>query len=332
MEVTIDSAMRQSDGAVIMAKSKMSLAAGGDGSTYEVNMLKAKPGRGFYELTVSAAPSKADERLVGNSGAALQVKSLGSVVITGAEIGIGDADQTTAPKMNGIDHPKKLSKALEADHHHKVIFKFSLEDKTSNEKIRVHQAFVRLSHAKSGSEIIFVAEPDSNQVYKFDLDVSAKAKEFGGKSGKYEIHLIVGDAVISNPVSWYLADLSLTFPESAAVDEPAPTGPKPEIRHLFREPEKRPSAFVSNLFTLLCLAPILVMLIFWLSVGVNMSSFPFSLPAIGFHLGLGAIFTLYYYFWLQLNMFTTMKYLIMVGVVTFLCGNKMLVKIAEKRN
>ena len=97
------------------------------------------------------------------------------------------------------------------------------------------------------------------------------------------------------------------------------------------EPEPRPPAAVSSLFTLLCLAPVLIMLVLWLRLGVNISNFPFSLYALGFHVGLGGIFGLYYYFWLQLNMFTTVKYLMMVGVVTFLCGNKMLVGIAEKR-
>ena len=106
---------------------------------------------------------------------------------------------------------------------------------------------------------------------------------------------------------------------------------KPEIRHLFREPEKRPPQVVSTAFTGLCLAPIGIMIIAWMKLGVNVSSFPFSLSALGFHAGLGAIFGLYYMFWLQLDMFATFKYLIMVGVVTFLCGNSMLVKIADKR-
>ena len=38
-------------------------------------------------------------------------------------------------------------------------------------------------------------------------------------------------------------------------------------------------------------------------LGANISNLPLSLPAIGFHLGLGAIFCLYAMFWLQLNMF-----------------------------
>ena len=107
--------------------------------------------------------------------------------------------------------------------------------------------------------------------------------------------------------------------------------PKPEIRHLFREPEKRPPQIVSTAFTGLCLVPIGLMLVVWMKLGVNISNFPVSPTAIGFHLGLGSIFFLYLQFWLHLDMFSTIKYLIMVGVVTFLCGNSMLVKIAEKR-
>lgn len=168
MDVTVDSAMRKSDGAVVISKGKMS-AVGSDGIAYDIDVMKTKPGRGFYELTISAVPSKADSRLVGNSEALLVVKALGSVVVSEASIGIADADQSTAPKMKDVAHPKTLDKILDADHHHKIVFKFALKDKVSSEKIRVHQAFVMFRQAKSGAEIIFLAEPDSNSVYKFEL-------------------------------------------------------------------------------------------------------------------------------------------------------------------
>jgi oligosaccharyltransferase complex subunit delta (ribophorin II) len=56
---------------------------------------------------------------------------------------------------------------------------------------------------------------------------------------------------------------------------------------MFREPERRPPAFVSNLFTGLCMVPVLLLLILWARLGVNISNFPLSLSAITFHLGLG---------------------------------------------
>ena len=62
------------------------------------------------------------------------------------------------------------------------------------------------------AEIIYVAEPDASNNYKFDLDVSAKSKEFGFKSGKYSISVIIGDSVVSNPIDWNLADVQLQFP------------------------------------------------------------------------------------------------------------------------
>merc|ERR1719300_1067893 len=201
--------------------------------------------------------------------------------------------------------------------------KFAVKDKT--EKIAVHQAFVSLINAASGAEVD----------YSFELDLSsAKAKEFADSgSGKYQMRLIVGDAAIANPMSWHLADLDLSFGEGAEVDVAAGAGDgaKPEIKHKFREPEKRPPTAVSNAFTLLCLVPFAVMFGAWAKLGVNVSGFPVSLSGLGFHLGLGSIFALYYFFWLNMSMFTTLKYLIMIGVVTFLCGNSMLSKIAEKR-
>lgn len=57
---------------------------------------------------------------------------------------------------------------------------------------------------------------------------------------------------------------------------------------MFREPEKRPPVFVSNLFTGLCVSPVLLLLILWIKLDVNVARFPFSLSAIVFHLGLGS--------------------------------------------
>ena len=107
--------------------------------------------------------------------------------------------------------------------------------------------------------------------------------------------------------------------------------PKPEITHMFREPEKRPATVVSTAFTALCLVPLGGLILAWIKLGANISLFPFGLSSIFFHLGLGSIFILYFCFWSQLHMFVSMKYLIMIGVVTFLCGNSLLTKLAEKR-
>lgn len=110
--------------------------------------------------------------------------------------------------------------------------RFTLRDKLKDEAMRAHQTFIRLTHTPSGREIAFVAEADAADQYKFDLDVGAKAKEFGYLSGTYSMDLIVGDAVIQNPISWNLADVAVSFPENPVTSDDVDYRykPRPEIQ------------------------------------------------------------------------------------------------------
>lgn len=334
LTVTAESATRVGDEVVVLSKKKFEPTPG-DKTVYSVNLMETKPERGFYKLSVSAALAKPDPRLVGNVGASLTVKVMCAVGVENAEVGTVDADQTTQAKLSKISFPNKLTVPVEADSLQKLIMKFSLKDKSTGKLMTVHQAFVKLHNAATNQEIIFVAEPDSGKVYKFDIDVGSKAADFSYVSGLYTMELIVGDSVLSNSFSWVVADVNLKFGDHVPSASPGKDqylyAPKPEIKHLFREPERRPPAVVSNLFTGLVIVPFLLLFVLWAKLGVNISNFPLSLSAIGFHLGLGGIFALFGVFWLQLNMFQTIKYLLGIGVVTFLCGNKLLAKIANDR-
>lgn len=50
--------------------------------------------------------------------------------------------------------------------------------------------------------MVFVAEPDSKNVYKFELDTSERKIEFDSASGTYTLYLIIGDATLKNPILW----------------------------------------------------------------------------------------------------------------------------------
>ncbi|KAF2356958.1 Dolichyl-diphosphooligosaccharide--protein glycosyltransferase subunit Swp1 [Trinorchestia longiramus] len=300
---------------------------------YELDAMNLKPRRGFHQLTVTATAS--DKRLVGNTKAALKFKVLTSITVERVEVGTADADQSSAPALKAVAYGSKLvGGPLEADRHQKVIVRFLVKDTTSSQPTRVHQAFVRVTHGVSKREIIFKADPEvSTDMYRFEMSVSTSQSLFKSVSGLYSVELILGDPCISNPLRWNLADLNLKFPATAAneVSTDYTYKAQPEISHQFQEPTQRPSAFLSTTFTVLCLLPLLVLLILWGKLGVNVYNFPFSLTALGFHLGIGAIFGLFVLFWLQLNMFTTLRYLFIVGVATFYCGNSMLSRIAAAR-
>jgi len=284
---------------------------------------------------VSAALNQADSRVPSNLLTTITIKAMCAVTVTFFEIGTADADQTTQPKMHKVTYPSKLPSVLEADSQQKVVVRFQLVAAGTNKPLTVHQAFLRLWNEKTKQEIIFNAEKDSAKTYKFDMDVGAKDPDFGFLSGQFHVDLIVGDAIIVNPLMWHVAELKLSPPSSDGKESPITNHaslykPKPEIKHMFREPEKRPAAVVSNLFTALVCLPLLILLALWAKLGINISNFPMSLSAIGFHVGLASIFGLFVVFWLELNMFTTVKYLMGLGAVTFLSGNKMLAHIASR--
>jgi oligosaccharyltransferase complex subunit delta (ribophorin II) len=66
-------------------------------------------------------------------------------------------------------------------------------------------------------------------------DVGAKDPDFGFLSGQFRVDLIVGDAIIMNPLMWHVADLKLSPPSSESKDAPvighaSLYKPKPEIK------------------------------------------------------------------------------------------------------
>jgi len=332
LTVTADSAKHFGDDAIILSKKQFTVSSSDD-SLYELDLMKVKPARGFYTISISITPQKADKRLLGTTGAEVEVKVTTQVAVENVEIGVADKDQSLPAKTTKLQHPNKAANLLEADHQQKITLRFQLRDKSLNKVMTAHQTFVRLTNAKTLQEIVFVSEPDATGLYKFDLDVGHSAGDFGHLSGKYSMELIIGDAVVENPFSWVVADVALTFQEGPAPKSAKRTNylPRPEIKHLFREPEKRPSVLVSNLFTGLCLLPLAILIVAWFKLGANISNFPVTLSAIGFHIGLGAIFGLFYCYFLTLNMFETLRYLGLIGIPTFLFGNRLLSGIAAKR-
>ncbi|GFT97926.1 dolichyl-diphosphooligosaccharide--protein glycosyltransferase subunit 2 [Nephila pilipes] len=330
LTVTADSAKRLEDGAVVLSKKPFQPVKGSN-ILYTFNFMDIKPLRGFYTVSINAVPSKADPKLIGNTGAHISVKVMTEVVVEGAEIGTAFVDQVSSAKSTSITYPKESVK-FDVDIHQKLFLKFSLKDKNAKSPLIAHQAFVMFANQKTKQEVVFTAESDSSGVYRYDLDVKLKEKDFQFASGAYDIYIIVGDPVLKNPFMWKLGQATLTFSVAApATAQESPYEPKPEIKHMFREKEKRPPSIVSNTFSVLCVAPLLLLFILWLKLGANLSNFPCSIYAAGFHLGLLSIFGLFACFWMHLNMFSSLKYLLGLGLFTYLSGHRLLSKLAAEK-
>lgn len=295
--VVAQSATRIVDDVVVLAKQQLNPT---QTPTEFILPLKLDPG--YYKIAL----------LAGTHSTSFNVRVLGPIALKSIEIGLTDAD--SAPKLNTVLHPDKLKATLQADGSQHLVVKFALARV-------VHQAFLRLF--AGNQDIIFVVEPDNNKIYKLNVALGTEFTE----SGLFDMELILGDSVITNPLRWNLGKIDINV---GVQSKPAKQqrSIKPEIQHLFRPAEKRPAEIVSVLFTAATVAPFLILLILWLRIGINFKNF--TVIALPFHLGFGAILGLFTLFWLKLDMFTTCAWLIPIGGFTFLAGNKLLSHIANR--
>jgi oligosaccharyltransferase complex subunit delta (ribophorin II) len=294
-----------------------------DSTLYTLDLTNKNLAKGQYLVEINAGKFQQTE---------LYATVFGKVKLNNIDVSVSDAESQTPSKKFTLAGTDKLPGSLVLDHQQKIVFRFDLLDSKTNNVIDVHQCFVKFSD-ESGAEIIFIAEQDVTKAYKFEMDVGARANDFGGRSDVYNIDLIVGDKLLANSLVRRIGDITLkfTYDTRKSQDDKGRFKAKSEIHHLFREPEKRPPRFVSDLFTILCLTPILILLSLWLKIGIRLSNFTFSLSSLGFHSGLAGIFGLFICFWIKLNMFQTIKYLIPLATFTFLSGNRVLRYIANKR-
>lgn len=222
-----------------------------------------------------------------------------------------------------------MKELLEADYNQRVQLKFGLKDVSSGKDLEAHQVFLRFQNQETQQEVIFVAEKEG-AVYKVDLNLNTRSGDFGNLMGDYQIELLVGDALVENSIRWAIGKIHLKLPNTA---KPAKNeyAAKPEIRHMFREQEKRPPQVISSFFTLLCAAPLVLLFILWSVIGVNLNGFRLSLSGLTFHASLALVFLLYWRFFVELNMFQTLKWLSAFGVLVYLSGYSLLSAAASKK-
>ncbi|XP_045455863.1 dolichyl-diphosphooligosaccharide--protein glycosyltransferase subunit 2 [Melitaea cinxia] len=324
-EVVAQSGTRLADDVVVLSKQPLTQKPK-EPTTFVLNLSKIKAQHGLYKIALSA----------GTKSANFNIAVLGEIQVSNIEIGVGDIDGTTSPKITTVSYPNKLSEKLHADHLQKVTLKFTARDKW-NKPVVVQQAFVRIAAEGSEREAIYVAETDSSGAYRVDLHVSSMAPHLL-VGGEYTVTVLLGDSALAAPLSWACADLALNFGRDRALGEPAAAsarrGAQPEIAHTFRAAEARPARLLSDVFALACGAPLLLLLALWARLGLNLRLFPpLPLPALSaalFHLALGGSLALYGLLWLQLSMFDTLRYLLPLGALTFLAGHRLLRHLGDK--
>ncbi|KAG7019263.1 Dolichyl-diphosphooligosaccharide--protein glycosyltransferase subunit 2 [Cucurbita argyrosperma subsp. argyrosperma] len=263
----------------------------------------------------------------------------GVVKIENAEIAVLDSDLGSIETQKKLDLVGESAISLAANHLQKLRLSFQLTTPQGH-GFMPHQAFLKLRH-ESGVEHTFVVK-GSGKKFEIILDFLGLVEKFFYLSGRYDIQLTVGDAIMENSFLRAIGHIDLDLPEApekAPRPPPQPVdpytryGPKAEITHIFRAPEKRPAKELSLIFLGLTFLPFLVFLVGLLRMGVNLKNFPTStVPATFaflFHLGIAAVILLYTLFWLKLDLFTTLKALGILGVFLVFVGHRTLSHLAS---
>jgi len=261
----------------------------------------------------------------------------GVVKVDSAEISVLDSDLGSTETK--IDLAGENTVSLSANHLQKLRLSFQLST-SHGHAFKPHQAILKLTH-ETKVEHSFVVGSSGKQ-FEINLDFLGLVEKFFYLSGKYNVQLTVGDAVMENSFLKAIGHLDLDLPEppeKAPQPPPQPLdqnlryGPKAEITHIFRAPEKLPPKELSHAFLGLTLFPLLGFLVGLLRLGVNLKNFPSSsvpaMFAVLFHLGIAAVLLLYALFWLKWDLFTTLKALGFLGAFLMFVGHRILSHLAS---
>lgn len=210
-----------------------------------------------------------------------------------------------------------------------------------------HQVFVRFTHVETGLDTFFVAVPveegGGGGEFAVSVSLGEESQTFLQRSGSYGVTALVGGPLVMPPFSVELGAVELLFPEAKERKWPiyarallhetdVSLGPLPEKHHTFREPEVRPHAGVSLLFTILALVPLAALGYGIRRGGANLQRLPsagagkawcaaYQACMVGFVL-------LFVTYWAALTMAYTLRLLAVLSVATTLTGRKALQSLA----
>ncbi|OQS05613.1 hypothetical protein THRCLA_02284 [Thraustotheca clavata] len=220
----------------------------------------------------------------------------------------------------------------------------SIKALATNKPVLAHQAFLRFNQGDVDTTFVLATSADKTKL-SAKINIGSESKKFSYLSGVHSVQLILGDTIFENALVWDLGAVDLTL-GAAPIEPESPLYAKPllhdsdvtlkvlpEITHIMRPQDSRPSLAVSNLFTLIVIAPLGGFVLFLLGFGAKLSKFPSGFQAIfalGFITSIASILGLFVVYWLRLTMFATLGYLSIVGCASLFFGHQALGYLANQ--
>ncbi|CAI6002028.1 unnamed protein product [Closterium sp. NIES-65] len=322
------------------AASGKELTAGKDGVSFSAKPFSKASTLGVYTLKFKITPPAESVFIAGSASVERPLLLSASMAVTGVSVAVLDSDGATPESEKKLDFEKRTNFTdLSATHLQKLRVSLSLAT-PSGKAFIPHQAVLQLVNS-IGMAYSFLLKP-SGSTLSVQLELLEMMDRLFYHSGEYTLKLIVGDAVMDNAFDWQLGSVDLDLPAAPETAPKLPARPeslaerfsaKPEIAHIFRKPDSRPAFVVSYSFVALVLLPLVVLLVGLAVLGVNLKAFPSGgvplLSALAFHGGIAALLLLYVAFWVQVNLFTTLKLILLLAVLTAIPGHQVLSYLAD---
>jgi len=282
---------------------------------------------GFYTLKLSVDPITQEERYKSPDRIVTRVRVAGEAKPEKFEIFVSDSSkpqQNSDSDVSRASYPSSISSVVTGTIGKFVHMKLNLSSSFSPSQI-----FAKFKSSKGKGKVGFAvfSNQDNSHTYtaKLDLGSAEVADELDG-SGKYSVEILIGDALVLKPLSWSVVTLDLTLPSLPSSHQRVdPFAHLTEIHHTFRPDEQRPARIIALLFTVIVLLPLAVLVLKLMSSSTMI--IPPSIDRIQlflFHGSLLSILILYFLYWVRLNIFQAMIFLIPLSLSALVSGRYLL--------
>mmetsp|Transcript_263 Transcript_263/g.508 ORF Transcript_263/g.508 Transcript_263/m.508 type:complete len:631 (+) Transcript_263:34-1926(+) len=287
-----------------------------------------KMAAGVYSLEVQVVPEK--EGVYSKQVAKRRITVKAKVVPKSAALYVTRSSKITDKDLKHLTkYPQSISEDLIVDEsEHYLHLKFGLAGEGKKKPaVEPDQVFVQFTHVEKGKSAVFLAQTSGN-VYGLKMNLGGSdftENTFG--PGLYHLSIIVGGALLEKSYNWKIAELQVKWPSENKPDSASESlAAKPEIRHIFQQPARRPNVVISLFFTVVVLAPLAIVYvgIGYLRLELKFPSGTQRLWAMGFLGSLIAYLILNVMYFLVLNIFQALAGLGIVSVVATLAGNRAL--------
>ncbi|RUP52432.1 Dolichyl-diphosphooligosaccharide--protein glycosyltransferase subunit Swp1 [Jimgerdemannia flammicorona] len=236
-----------------------------------------------------------------------------------------------------LEFPGKLASKYSVQGSDTVRLTFQVKDAETDKSVQPHQAFLILTNDETGVQSVQILQVRDSGKARAELSPKTADENL---VGPYTLEVVLGTFSLPDPLKYALGSINIesTFDLSKSAESATTAaviyGPRPEIRHIFRQPDKVPAAWLSNAFVLVVLSPWLVLLGAWLALGITpaiLGPFVSSISILAFFSTLVATEFLFYKYWTSLNIFETLTYFAGLSVFTFVTGQRALSEVQARR-